>query len=84
MTAMVNRSPFLLGWRPLGSLRRRWQTQVCADVTEAARVAAGLAGLDGGGRWRVYSLAHVPGQRGSVRLERRALLAEGVVRPGGA
>ena len=81
---MVKTTPFALGWRPIGSMSRRWQTQVCADVAEAARVAAGLAGLDGGGRWRVYSLAHVPGQRGSVRLERRALLAEGVVRPGGA
>ena len=45
---MVKRFPFALGWRPIGSAKRHWQLQVCVDVAEAARLAAGLARLDGG------------------------------------
>ena len=44
---------------------------------------AGLARFDGGGRWRVYDMAAVPAATGSVKLVRRAVVAEGVVRPGG-
>ena len=79
---MVSRSVFVLGWRPIGSSRRRWQLHYCVDVAEAARLAAGLARSDGGGRWRVYDMATVPAGAGSVALARRHLVAEGVVRPG--
>ena len=78
---MVRTSVFALGWRPIGSSRRRWQLQCCVDVTEAARLAAGLARSEGGGRWRVYDMATVPAGGGSVELARRHLVAEGVVRP---
>ena len=78
---MVEKSVFALGWRSIGSSRRRWQLQVCGDVTEAARLAAGLARFDGGGRWRVYDIATVPEGGGSVALARRHLVAQGVVRP---
>ncbi len=78
---MVSRSVFVLGWRPIGSSRRRWQLHYCVDVAEAARLAAGLARSDGGGRWRVYDMATVPAGGGSVALARRHLVAEGVVRP---
>ena len=71
---------FLLGWRALGSPRRRWQVQYCADAAEAERIAAGLAGFDGGGRWRVYGFVDVRLPDGTVRLDRGDLLAEGVVR----
>ena len=81
---MVKSSPFALGWRPIGSTKRRWQLQDCVDVAEAARLAAGLARFDGGGRWRVYDMATVPAEGGSVKLVRRAVVAEGVVRPGSA
>ena len=76
---MVEKSVFALGWRPIDSSRRRWQFRVCVDVTEAARLAAGLAHFGGGGRWRVYDMATVPGG-GSVALARRHVVAEGVVR----
>ena len=79
---MVKRFPFTLGWRPIGSSRRRWQLQDCVDVAEAARLAAGLARFDGGGRWRVYDMVTVPAEGGSVKLVRRRVVAEGVVRPG--
>lgn len=79
---MVSKSVFALGWRPIGSSRRRWQLQPCVDVTEAARLAAGLARSDGGGRWRVYDMVSVPAGGGSVKLVRRHVVAEGVVRPG--
>ena len=48
---MVKRFPFALGWRPIGSSKRRWQLQDCVDVAAAARLAAGLTEFDGGGRW---------------------------------
>ena len=73
---------FTLGWRPIGSSKRRWQLQGCVDVAEAARLAAGLARFDGGGRWRVYDMVTLPAEGGSVELVRRDLVAEGVVRPG--
>ena len=79
---MVKRFPFALGWRPIGSSKRRWQLQDCVDVAEAARLAAGLAKFDGGGRWRVYDMVTVPAEGGSVELVRRRVFAEGVVRPG--
>ena len=79
---MVKRFPFALGWRTIGSSKRRWQQQDCVDVAEAARLAAGLASLDGAGRWRVYDMVTMPAERGSVKLVRRAVVAEGVVRPG--
>ena len=79
---MDKRFPFALGWRPIGATARRWQLQDCVDVAEAARLAAGLARFDGGGRWRVYDMALVPAQGGSVKLVRRRVVAEGVVRPG--
>ena len=79
---MVSNSVFALGWRPIGSSRRRWQLQHCDDVAEAARLAAGLAHSDGGGRWRVYDMVTVPAGGGSVALARRQVVAEGVVRPG--
>ena len=44
---MVKRFPFALGWRPIGSSKRRWQLQDCVDVAEAASLAAGLAKFDG-------------------------------------
>ena len=72
---------FMLGWRPLGSRTRRWQVQVCTDLDEAARLAAGLVRGDGGGRWRVYGTVSVPAGCGSVRLERGPVLADGVERP---
>ena len=78
---MPRRFPFALGWRPLGSSARRWQLQGCVDVTEAARLAAGLARLDGGGRWRVYDMVTGPAEGGSVELVRRRVVAEGVVHP---
>ena len=79
---MARRFPFALGWRPIGSSDRRWQLQDCVDVAEAARLAAGLARFDGGGRWRVYDMVTVPAESGSVQLVRRRVVAEGVVRPG--
>ena len=79
---MVKRFPFALGWRPIGSRKRRWQLQDCVDVAEAARLAAGLARFDRGGRWRVYDMATVPADGGSVKLVRRNVVAEGVVLPG--
>ena len=72
---------FTLGWRPIGSSKRRWQLQDCIDVAEAARLAAGLARFDGGGRWRVYDMVTVPAEGGSVKLVRRDVVAEGVVLP---
>ena len=78
---MVKSFPFALGWRPIGSSKRRWQLQVCVDVAEAARLAAGLVRFDGGGRWRVYDMVTVLAEGGSVKLVRRDLVAEGVVRP---
>ena len=72
---------FMLGWRPLGSRKRRWQVHVCADLDEAARLAAGLVRGDGGGRWRVYGTVSVPAGGGSVKLERGPVLADGVERP---
>ena len=78
---MAERSVFALGWRPIGSSKRRWQLQDCVDVAEAASLAAGLARFDGGGRWRVYDMATVPAEGGSVKLVRQDLVAEGVVRP---
>ena len=72
---------FTLGWRPIGSSKRRWQLQDCIDVAEAARLAAGLARFDGGGRWRVYDMVTVPAEGGSVKLVRRSVVAEGVVLP---
>ena len=79
---MVKRFPFALGWRPIGSSKRRWQLQDCVDVAEAVSLAAGLAKFDGGGRWRVYDMVTVPAESGSVQLVRRRVVAEGVVRPG--
>ena len=78
---MAERSVFALGWRPIGLSKRRWQLQDCVDVAEAASLAAGLARFDGGGRWRVYDMATVPAEGGSVKLVRRRVVAEGVVRP---
>ena len=72
---------FTLGWRPIGSSKRRWQLQGCVDVAEGAHLAAGLTRFDGGGRWRVYDMVTVPAEGGSVKLVRRDLVAEGVVRP---
>ena len=80
---MVTNSLFALGWRPLGSSARRWQVRDCVDVAEAARFAAALARFDGGGRWRVYDMVIVPADGGSVKLVRRRVVAEGVVRPRG-
>ena len=77
---MARNSVFVLGWRPIGSRKRRWQLQDCVDVAEAARLAAGLARFDGGGRWRVYDMALVPAEGGTVKLVRRDVVAEGVVR----
>lgn len=71
---------FMLGWRPLGSRKRRWQVRDCDDLDEAARLAAGLVRLDGGGRWRVYGMVSVPARAGSVKLECGQLLAEGLER----
>ena len=80
---MVKKSVFALGWRPIGSSKRRWQLHGCIDVAQAARLAAGLARVDGGGRWRVYDMVTVPTEAGgSVKLVRRGVVAEGVVRPG--
>ena len=79
---MVKRFPFALGWRPIGSSKRRWQLQDCVDVAEAASLAAGLAKFDAGGRCRVYDMVTVPAESGSVQLVRRRVVAEGVVRPG--
>ncbi len=73
--------PFALGWRPIGSRKRRWQFRDCVDAAEAARIAAALARLDGGGRWRVYDMVTVPAGAGAVELARRNVVAEGVVRP---
>ena len=78
---MAKRSVFALGWRPIGSRKRRWQLQDCVDVSEAARLARALARFDGGGRWRVYDMATVPAEGGSVKLVRRNVVAEGVVLP---
>ena len=78
---MVKRAVFALGWRPIGSSKRRWQLQDCVDVAEAARVAAGLARFDGGARWRVYDMVAVPAEGGSVKLVRQTVVAEGVVLP---
>ena len=72
---------FLLGRRARGAARRRWQVQYCADAAQAERIAAGLAGFAGGGRWRVYGFVRVRLPDGTVRLDRGDLLAEGVVRP---
>lgn len=77
----VQTFPFALGWRPIGSSRRCWQLQDCVDAVQAARIAAALARLDGGGRWRVYDMVTVPARAGSVELVRRNVVAEGVVRP---
>ena len=82
---MVKRFPFALGWRPIGSSKRRWQLQDCVDVAAAARLAAGLAEFDGGGRWRVYDMVTGPGacRLGQARASsRRRVVAEGVVRRG--
>ena len=79
---MARKSVFALGWRPIGSSKRHWQIQDCADAAEAARLVAGLARFDGGGRWRVYDMVAVPSESGSVKLVRRHVVAEGVVRPG--
>lgn len=79
----VETFPFALGWRPIGSSRRSWQLQDCVDVAEAAGIAASLARMAGGGRWRVYDMALVPGRAGSVVLVRRNVVAEGVVMPDG-
>ena len=80
---MVKNSVFALGWRPIGSSKRRWQLQVCVDVAEAARLVAALARFDGGGRWRVYDMVTVRAEAGgSVKLVRRGVVAEGVVRLG--
>ena len=65
---MPKGSLFTLGWRPIGSRKRRWQLQFCVDVAEAARIAASLARSDGGGRWRVYNMVTVPAEGGSVKL----------------
>ena len=73
---------YTLGWRPIGSSRRSWQLQNCGGVPEAARLAAGLADFDGGGRWRVYGMVLVPAGRGPVKLVRNSVVAEGVVLPG--
>ena len=81
---MVKRFPFALGWRPIGSSKRRWQLQDCVDVAEATRIAAVLAAADGGGRWRVYDMVTVPAESGAVKLVRRTVVAEGVVRRGAA
>lgn len=78
---MVKTFPFALGWRPTGSKKRRWQLQDCVDAAEAAGIAASLARLDGGGRWRVYDMVTVPGRAGSVVLVRRNMVVEGVVMP---
>ena len=78
---MARNSVFALGWRPVGSHKRCWQLQDCVDVAEAARLAAGLARFDRGGRWRVYDMATVPADGGSVKLVRRRVVAEGVVLP---
>ena len=78
---MVKSFTFALGWRPIGSAKRRWQVRDCVDAAAAARLAAGLARFDGGGRWRVYDMVTVPAEGGSVELVRRRLVAEGVVRP---
>ena len=78
---MVKNSVFALGWRPIGSSKRCWQLQACVDVPEAARLAAALARFDGGGRWRVYDMVTVQAEAGSVKLVRRRVVAEGVVRP---
>ena len=86
---MARKSVFALGWRPVGSRKRRWQLQGCVDVAEAARLAAGLARFHGGGRWRVYDMALVPAEGGTVKLVRRDVVvklvrrdvvAEGVLR----
>lgn len=79
---MVAEHLFVLGWRPIGSSKRRWQVHACVNATEAARLVAGLARGDGGGRWRVYGTESVVARDGSVRVERRGLLHEGVVRSG--
>ena len=79
---MARKSVFALGWRPIGSSKGRWQLQDCVDVVQAARLAPGLARFDGGGRWRVYAMATVPADGGSVKLVRRNVVAEGVVLPG--
>lgn len=73
---------YTLGWRPIGASQRRWQLQNCGDVAEAARLAAGLADFDGGGRWRVYDMVLVPPGGGSVKLVRKSVVADGVVLPG--
>ena len=73
---------FTLGWRPIASSKRRWQLQDCIDVAEAARLAAGLARFDGGGRWRVYDMVTVPAEGGSVKLVRRRC-GRGRCRPSG-
>ena len=76
---MPKGSLFTLGWRPIGSSNRRWQLQHCVDVAEPVRIAAALAQFDGDGRWRVYDMATVPAEGGSVKLVRRNGVAEGVV-----
>ena len=73
---------YTLGWRPIGASKRSWQLPSCGDFAEAGRLAAGLARFDGGGRWRVYDMATVPAEGGAVKLVRRDVVAEGVVRPG--
>ena len=76
---MPKGSLFTLGWRPIGSSKRRWQVQGCVDVADAARLAAGLVRFDGGGRWRVYDMVTEATDGGSVKLVRGGVLAEGVV-----
>ena len=78
---MVKTFPCALGWRPTASKKRRWRLQDCVDAVEAAGIAAFLARLDGGGRWRVYDVVTVPGRAGSLVLARRNVVAEGVAPP---
>ena len=63
---------YVVRWRPLGAARRRSQVRPCADVAEAARIAAGLVWSDGGGWWRVYGTVLVSDRSGSLKAGRGA------------
>ena len=71
---MAKRSPFALGWRPIGASKPRWQLPDCADAGEPAGLAAGLASFDAGDRLRVYDMVIAPAEGRSVKLVRRCVV----------
>ena len=67
----------MLAWHPAGAPKRRYQLQVCDDAGMAARLAAGLARSDGGGRWLVFSTVTATRPNGSLTTERGTVVANG-------